>query len=150
MNDEHKPMSTGGEGWFEFEDGLTTSRRAVLGETYSTRSVFESSAILGRKKTVEPTEPTKTPDLPELLLRARRLFDAIGTHLPKRIAHEEIGDALEVLHGMVREGQPRWKLRVKILSTLAQVIAHALQDCVHALLGKAKAAIGSSSGKDHE
>jgi hypothetical protein len=84
------------------------------------------------------------PEQSELLLEARRLFDAMGAHLPQRISAEELGDALESLQKMEKEGQPKWKLQTRILSTLFWVSAHSVQDGVHTLVGTKKAATGNN------
>ncbi|HZI06569.1 MAG TPA: hypothetical protein VEZ71_21245, partial [Archangium sp.] len=86
----------------------------------------------------------------ELLLEARRLFDAMGAHLSPRISAEELGDALEVLQKMVKAGQPKWKIQARILSTLFWVSAHSVQDGVHSLIGTETAATGNNSGQGPE
>jgi hypothetical protein len=149
MNDEHKPKSTCGEEWFTLEDGFTSSRRATLTETPATHHASVLSAVLA-EQTVEPAALAKTPDLSGLLLKALRLFDTIGAHIPERISDEELGDALEALHKMVQEGQPKWKIQARILSTLCWVSAHSVQDCVHEFVGMETAAAGSSNGKGNE
>lgn len=152
MNDEHKPESTYGDEWFALEDGLTRGRgRPVLVAPYTTPLPSVTSTAPARKEAARPaTVQAKAPEQSELLLEARRLFDSMGAHLPQRISTEELGDALEALQKMVKEGQPKWKIQARILSTLFWVSAHSVQDGVHALIGTETAATGNNSGKGHE
>ncbi len=145
MNDEHKPESTYGDDWFTLEDGLTSSRRSMLGGIPATRHASVTSTAPARNDVARPLAVLATvPEQAELLLEARRLFDAMSAHLPQRISAEELGDALESLQKMVKQGQPRWKLQARILSTLFWVSAHSVQDGVHTLVGTKKAATGNN------
>ncbi len=149
MNDEHKPESTYGDEWFALEDGLTGSRRNVLGASYVPLRASVPSAVPARKQAAPAAALARFPEQSELLLEARRLFDAMGVHLPQRISAEELGDALEALQQMVRAGQPKWRIQMRILSTLFWVSAHTVQDGVHALVGTETAATGNN-GQGHE
>ncbi|HEX5745390.1 MAG TPA: hypothetical protein VFZ09_04045 [Archangium sp.] len=150
MNDEHKPESTYGDEWFALEDGLTGSRRNVLGAPYvPLRASSVASAAPARKQAAPAAALARLPEQSELLLEARRLFDAMGVHLPQRISAEELGDALEALQRMVRAGESTWRIQMRILSTLFWVSAHTVQDGVHALLGAETAATGNN-GQGHE
>ncbi|MCY1078026.1 hypothetical protein [Archangium lansingense] len=152
MNDEHKPESTYGDEWFALDDGLTRGRgRNVMSGPCATRHPSVTSTAPARKEEAQPVAvPAKLPEQSELLLEARRLFDSMGAHLPQRISTEELGDALEALQKMVKEGQPKWKIQARILSTLFWVSAHSVQDGVHAILGTETAATGNSGGKGQE
>ncbi|PTL82157.1 hypothetical protein [Vitiosangium sp. GDMCC 1.1324] len=150
MSDVHEPESTSGSAWLELEDGITCSRRPVLTSTYAVLPASVPASAVARTETAEPTALAKSPDLPELLLETLRLFDAVGAHIPRRISDEELGDALEAIHKMVQEGQPRWRIQVRILSTLFWVSAHSVQDCVHELVGTETAATGSGRTKSRE
>ena len=149
MNDEHKPESTYGDEWFALEDGLTGSRRNVLGATYVPLRASVPSVAPARKQAARPAALARLPDQAELLLEARRLFDAMGVHLPQRINAEELGDALEVLQRMVRAGHPKWRIQMRILSILFWVSAHTAQDGVHSLIGTETASTGNY-GQGHE
>ncbi|HYO74583.1 MAG TPA: hypothetical protein VEU33_51765 [Archangium sp.] len=150
MNDEHKPESTYGDEWFALEDGLTGSRRNVLGATYVPLRACVPSAAPVRKEAAPPVALARFPEQSELLREAQRLFDALGTRLPRRISAEELGDALEALQQMVRAGQPKWRIQMRILSTLFWVSTHTVQDGVHALVGTETAATGNNGGQGHE
>jgi hypothetical protein len=122
----------------------------VLTGTYAPHHASVPSAALARKETAKSAALVKTSDPSDLLQESLRLFGAMGAHLPQRISDEELGDALEALHKMVVEGQPRWKLQMRILSTLFWVSAHSVQDCVYELIGTETAATGNNGGKGNE
>jgi hypothetical protein len=90
------------------EDGLTSSRRSVFKPLGPVQAV------------VPPPPPAPAP----VVLRAQRTFDRLGAYLPRRIDTEQMGDALESLHDMVRRGEPMWKVRARIASTAFWVLAH--------------------------
>lgn len=153
MTHEHKPAFTYGDEWFQLEDGLTDRRGAMLGRSYVPQRTSAPAATPATNAVARPMVLVRTPEQPEqseLLREAQRLFDAMGAHLPRRISTEELGDALEALQNMVREGQPKWKLQARILSTLFWVSAHSVQDGVHALIRTETAATGNNGGKRHE
>lgn len=149
MTHEHKPTFTFWDELSGLEDGLTTSRRSVLG-TVIPRLVSSPVSAPTQNEVARPVNLVRTPEQSELLLEAQRLFDAMGVHLPQRISTEELGDALEALQKMVREGHPKWRIQLRILSTLFWVSAHSVQDGVHSLIGTETAATGNNGGKGHE
>src|SRR5262249_37963913 len=148
MTHEHKPEFTYGDEWFQLEDGLTRRHGPVLGVPYRTRRAPEPSAAPATNELARPVpRVARTREQSELLLKAQRLFDAMGAHLPQRINNEELGDALEDLRNMVKEGKPKWRIQARILSTLFWVSAHTVQDGVHSLIETETAATGNNSGK---
>ena len=48
--------------------------------------------------------------------------------VPRRIADEEIGDALERIEKFRREGRPRWCITLVVASTVFWVVVHAIRD----------------------
>ncbi len=58
------------------------------------------------------------------LEQADKIFGYLSALLPKRIADEEIGDALEDLHDRARRGRPSRELKVKIWATTFWVVVH--------------------------
>lgn len=64
-------------------------------------------------------EPSVKP-----LARASRALGLIELLVPKRIADEEIGDAMEVIVRMVDHGQPAWRVYLKVASTVFWVLLH--------------------------
>lgn len=153
MTYEHKPEFTYGDEWFQLEDGLTDRRGPMLGRTYVPQRASPPATAPTTNEVARPmvlVRTAKQPGQSELLREAQRLFDAMGAHLPPRISTEELGDALEALQKMEKEGQPKWKLQARILSTLFWVSAHSVQDGVHSLIGTEMAATGNNGGKSHE
>lgn len=53
-------------------------------------------------------------------------LDFLSMLVPKRIANEEIGDALEQINAMVRARRPRWFINVKVATTFFWVTVHTL------------------------
>jgi hypothetical protein len=98
------------QNWLALEDGIARSRPRTQALT---------------------VKRAEEPKVSELFLEAMHIFEALGARLPKRISDEELGDALEALQKMIKEGQPRWKLHARILSTLFWVSAHSVQDYLH-------------------
>lgn len=146
MTHAHNPEFTF---WDEFsEDGITTSRRGVLGVSIP-RYTPTPAAAAARNEVARPVTLARAPEQSELLREAHRIFDAMGTHLPQRINTEELGDALEDLQNMEREGKQKWRLQARILRTLFWVCAHTAQDGVHSLIEMETPATGNN-GKSHE
>lgn len=67
---------------------------------------------------------------------ANRVFDLVEACVPRRIAHEELGDACELIQRLVAEGRPRWLVRVKIATTVFWVAVHAVGHLMHELRGR--------------
>lgn len=65
-------------------------------------------------------------------------FGAIDALVPKRIADEEIGDALEQIAQFVKDGRPPWQVYAKFATSAFWVLVHALGDISSLLRGKAK------------
>jgi hypothetical protein len=133
MDDDHRPklpvldaFSLDGE---EYEDGLTSSRRSVF-----------TGALVPAQKSLPPIPP---PEPPSVVVRAQRTFDVLCTYVPARIANEQVGDALELIHEMVREGAPKWKVRAKVASTTFWVLAHSGLELVLRVAGVVKKALRS-------
>jgi hypothetical protein len=60
------------------------------------------------------------------LRRVTRIFDHLAAWVPRRIADEEIGDALEEIADRARrEGCSQWWLFAKVISTSVSVVIHA-------------------------
>lgn len=51
-------------------------------------------------------------------------LDLLSMLVPKRISNEEIGDALEQIHAMVKARRPRWFIYVKVVTTFFWVGVH--------------------------
>lgn len=68
--------------------------------------------------------------------RVSKAFEFIDLLLPKRLADEEIGDALELMNRLVQEGRPRWQIYVKGASAVFFVLLNWLREVTSSLLGK--------------
>jgi hypothetical protein len=56
--------------------------------------------------------------------------------VPKRLADEEIGDALESIARLARERRPKWQIYLKAASAAFFVLLNALHEVSSSLLGK--------------
>jgi hypothetical protein len=63
-------------------------------------------------------------------------FDFIELLVPKRVADEEIGDALELIARLMREGRPAWQIYLKALSAAFFVLLNGVREVTSSLLGK--------------
>jgi hypothetical protein len=135
MDDDHRPklpvldaFSLDGV----YEDGLTDSRRSVFTEAL-VRVPSPPPPI--------PPLPIPPPAPPPVFVRAQRTFDVLGPYLPSRIANEQIGDALESIHEMVRAGAPKWKVQAKVARTLFWLLAHTGLELALGIAGAVKKAL---------
>lgn len=67
---------------------------------------------------------------------ARTVFSALALILPTRIADEEIGDALELINRLSREGRPLWQIYLETVTTVFWVSIDAIRVFSGALLGR--------------
>lgn len=74
-------------------------------------------------------------DYPRVLRQANQILDIIELLVPKRIADEELGDAMESMGALIKRGRPVWQIRVKLVSTVFWVIVHTFH---HIIKGPAK------------
>jgi hypothetical protein len=70
---------------------------------------------------------------PTSLERAARVFATLLAFVPRRIADEEVGDALEVISTFEFQG---WRLWLKVVSTIFWVLVNAVREGASATLGK--------------
>lgn len=75
-----------------------------------------------------------------LLERIGKVFSIAETLVPKRIANEQLGDALEQIHRYVAEGRPKWYAYIKAISSLFWLMIHAIGEISSSLQGKNKKA----------
>lgn len=76
--------------------------------------------------------------------RAEQSLDLLSALVPRRIANEEIGDALEVIQGMAKARRPRWFIALKVATTFFWVGVHTLLHCAERVAGIVKAVTGKS------
>lgn len=68
--------------------------------------------------------------------RARRVLDAVSACVPKRLADEEIGDALELITRMETEGRSKFLCWTKVATTVFWVAVNALREIRRSWKGK--------------
>jgi hypothetical protein len=70
---------------------------------------------------------------------AERYFDLVELFVPSRIGREEIGDAMDVINRLANDPNgSRWKVRLKIVSTIFWVIVNAIRHVLFGARGKAE------------
>jgi hypothetical protein len=79
--------------------------------------------------------------------RAKKAFDLLEALVPQRIANEEIGDALELIHRWVKARRPKWMIYLKVATTFFWVLTHSVLDWIIKAGGAAKLLIGKHDGK---
>ncbi|MBK9516195.1 MAG: hypothetical protein IPO09_02355 [Anaeromyxobacter sp.] len=67
---------------------------------------------------------------------AERVFGWLELVVPRRIADEQLGDALEVVHQLVRAGRPRSHVRAKVAATAFWVLVHTIGAVVSGVTGR--------------
>jgi hypothetical protein len=75
-------------------------------------------------------------DYSGILSRVAQGFDLLQLVVPKRIADEEIGDALELIDRLARERRPKWRIYLKAASAVFFVLLNAIREVSSSLLGK--------------
>jgi len=89
------------------------------------------------------------PAKPRALAPAERSLDLLAILVPSRIANEEIGDALEIIHAMARDQRPAWAIYLRVARTFFWVGMHTVQHHVVGwLIGIVK--IATSQGDDRK
>ena len=64
------------------------------------------------------------------LSRSNRAFDLLELFVPKRVAAEEIGDAMESISSLIRQSRPNWQIYVKLIFTIFWVLVHAVHQVI--------------------
>ena len=82
------------------------------------------------------------PAGPRTLGQATYFLDLLSALVPQRIAHEEIGDAIEVINKMITAGRPKWFVYLKVGTTFFWVGIHTLLLCGERVAGIVKIALG--------
>lgn len=65
-----------------------------------------------------------------ILKRILWVFDVVELFVPKRVASEECGDALEVITAGLRSARPPWRAYVKLVASLLWILLHAIHEVV--------------------
>lgn len=80
--------------------------------------------------------------------RARVALDLLSAMVPARIANEEIGDALEIIHRMAAAKCPKWRIYLRVATTFFWVSVHTLSHSAERVAGGLKAVTGRASARD--
>jgi hypothetical protein len=75
---------------------------------------------------------------------AERWLELLAALLPRRIANEEIADALEMIHQMAEAARPRCFIAIKVATTYFWVGLHTLLHCGERVAGIVKVVTGKS------
>ena len=68
--------------------------------------------------------------------KVQKGFSIIELLVPKRLADEQIGDALEVIHRLARAGRPKWQIYLKAASAMFFVLLNTIREVSSSLLGQ--------------
>jgi hypothetical protein len=71
--------------------------------------------------------------------QARQVFDWLEVVFPRRVTSEEIGDALETIHGLATDpacSRPGLKIAVKTVTTIFWVVLNSIRLISSSILGK--------------
>ncbi|MFP2905950.1 hypothetical protein ACLESD_13010 [Pyxidicoccus sp. 3LFB2] len=112
----------------------------LLREAIAATALHEQTALTSWRRLMHLLKPTSRPAGARSLHRATSALDFLGTLVPKRIANEEIGDALEQIHAMVKARRPRWFITIKVSTTFFWVAVHTglhYAERVAGIIGKA-------------
>lgn len=86
--------------------------------------------------TPPPSPPPPSPDLSVALGRSKVGLELMELVLPKRLAMEDLGDAMEQIARLVQRREPIWKIYLKTASTMFWLAVKALREIISALPGK--------------
>lgn len=95
----------------------------------------EKRMYLVEADSFNPTAPLQQ----EQVEYAARLLDLVSLIVPRRLAQEEIGDALERTHRLASLGRPRWEIWLKVSTTVFWVLVNSLREITSAVRGRASA-----------
>lgn len=138
MDDEHQPKR---RTKLPLLDAFSLDEDCEDGLTDSHRSVF--------KQLVPMPPPVPLPPPPPGVARARRAFDKLGAWLPRRIANEQLGDALEDIHELALRGEQGWKVSVRMGRAVFWALAHTALELALRLTGAlVRLATGRSSDRE--
>jgi hypothetical protein len=117
----------------DVEDGLTDSHRPVLAADLSRK---------GHEPSLEPQAPGQEDALgwaspPALahpvVRRVEGFLGLLGRCANARVANEELGDALELIHKLAGVGVPAWMLYAHAGVSAFWALVHTVQDAAHRL-----------------
>jgi len=123
----------------DVEDGLTNSHRPVLAADLCRRArepklpagVQASGQEEDSRVWVSPAAPGH-----EVVRRVEGFLGWWGRYASARVANEELGDALELLHKWAGAGVPAWMLYAQAGVSAFWALVHTVQDAALRLTGK--------------
>lgn len=98
--------------------------------------VYPADAGEDVEATPPPSPPPPSPDLSVALGRSKVGLELMELVLPKRLAMEDLGDAMEQIARLVQRREPTWKVYLKTASTMFWLAVKALREIISALPGK--------------
>ncbi|HEY0096691.1 MAG TPA: hypothetical protein VGB96_20335 [Archangium sp.] len=126
----------------DLEDGLTDSHRPVLAADLTRRprepepppAVQASGQEEDALAWVSPAAPVH-----HVVRRVEGFLGLLGRCASTRVANEELGDALELLHKLAGVGVPAWMLYAQAGMSAFWALVHTAQDAALRLTGRQRA-----------
>jgi hypothetical protein len=139
-----RALSTGAEVW----QGLEALKGGGGGARVLARHITQAAGVrrrLMQKASKEITGPPAElfPEERQIIDQASKALDLLEALVPRRIANEEIGDAQEYIHRMVKAHRPRWMIYLKVGTTYFWILTHSLVS----FIARAADAVRSLSGR---
>jgi len=72
----------------------------------------------------------------DVLNAVHAIFDFVSLLVPRRLANEELGDALEVINREIAKRRPRWRIWLKVGTTLFWITINSLRWICGAFRGR--------------
>ncbi|WP_224361085.1 hypothetical protein [Hyalangium versicolor] len=104
-------------------------RAYILGKALGTVAAMLLKPGKARRPKVKRFAGSRTVE------RATYFLDLLSMVVPKRIANEEIGDAVELIHRMAKVRRPKWFIALKVATTYFWVGVHTLLHCAEQVAG---------------
>jgi hypothetical protein len=139
-----RALSTGSDVW----QGLQALKGSGRGAQALARHITRAAGVrrrLMQKASKQITGPPAElfPEEQRVIDQASKALDLLEALVPRRIANEEIGDAQEYIHRMVKAHRPRWMIYLKVGTTYFWILTHSLM----ATITRAADAVRGLSGR---
>lgn len=115
---------------------------SILDELDESPQVRQAAGVSRAKPRPSLFRRLSRPTGARTLDKATLALDVLSALVPKRIATEEIGDALEFIHGMKAKGRPAVLVFLKVVTTFWWVTVHTGLHFAERALGIVKAFVG--------
>lgn len=124
----------------DVEDGLTDSHRPVLATDLCRRAREPELPAGVQASGQEDSLVWVSPAAPvhEVVRRVEGFLGWWGRCASARVANEELGDALELIHKLAGAGVPVWMLYAQAGVSAFWALVHTVQDAALRLTGKAR------------